>query len=287
MQFSRSATTPRIVIRLTRLMMIAALAACVSVARAEPHQGGLTTAENTETEPAPIPDLPEAYGEFGTCLRVLTRAHLAPQGPGESNHCLDLWTGGGLHGLLRAAGLTNNHALFINSHGEEVNGRYALYPHAKVAPPGARTPHFSAADVARVLGPEAAAQVHNVLIAGCNAEGAFRAEEFRRSFPNATNVTHTAAGELGYQPMFQQALLSRSSEVETLYESARRNKSGGVEYTLSNKASKGAKKFSPYVAELFRPGEMKPYRTQVAGRELLGASTVGAEDSGLMLSASE
>jgi len=94
-------------------------------------------------------------------------------------------------------------------------------------------------------------------------------QEIRKAFPNATNIVHCASGELGYQAMFFQALVNHSSKVKPIYEWAERNSRGELEYFTAPVATRNAKRFAPYIAELFMPGAMKPFAVQRAGRELL------------------
>jgi hypothetical protein len=69
--------------------------------------------------------------------------------------------------------------------------------------------------------------------------------------------------------MFLQALVNHSKAIKPLYETCRKNSLGLTEYQLGTAPARQATRLSPYVAELFRPGEKKPFKTQVAGRELL------------------
>jgi hypothetical protein len=196
-----------------------------------------------------------------------------PQVQGESNHYIDLWAGNTLRSLTVSSGLTNNRTLFVNSHGTAINKgfgkRHVLYPHQSLLAPTQTAPLFSARDLAQLLGPTAAGEIHNIVLAACNAEGALSATEFRKYFVNATNVTHCPAGQLGYQAMFLQAFLSPSTHIEPLYEVVRKNSLGAVAYEIENAPSPQATKLSPYVAELFLPDASKPFRTAVAGREIL------------------
>lgn len=214
-----------------------------------------------------------ARGQYGSDLSCLAKFYTPPQDPGESNHYIDMWTGQKTRNLALASGLTNNHALIINSHGKGLfhglGNHHAYYPHHDLLKPNQNVPYFSAQDLARVLGPDNAGQIHNIVIAGCDRDKSFSPKELRKYFVNATNITHTMAGELGYQTMFLQTLLTDSANIEPLYESARKNSQGEVEYHLEKSPARNAVKLSPYVADLFRPGETKPFRTQVAGRELL------------------
>jgi hypothetical protein len=216
-------------------------------------------------------DWPE--GEFGADLDYLRQFYTPPQSAGESNHYIDIWDGRKIRQRITAAGLTNNHALFVNSHGKRIptstGPRYAFYPHESLVPTGQKMPYFSPADLALIVGSAQAAKIHNILIAGCNAEGSFRPAELRKYFINATNVTYMIGGELGYQPMFLQAVLSHSSDVRALYETSRTNELGEVEYRLRNTPAPKATRLSPYVAALFRPRDTKPFSTRIAGREIL------------------
>ncbi len=211
-------------------------------------------------------------GELGSDLRWLAQFYTPPQ-PEESNHYLDVWAGSRLREIAALNGLTNNRALIVNSHGIGVpagwGNRYAFYPHSGMLATGQVTPYYSARDLARVIGSTRAREIHNLIIGGCNANGAFSSAELRKYFVNATNITHMAAGELGYQPMLIQALVNASALNRPVYEAARTNQAGKVEYHMGSAPALNATRMQPYIAELFRPGETKPFRTQTAGRELL------------------
>ena len=145
----------------------------------------------------------EATGEFGGDMEFLRRHQLGPQSEGESNYYIDLWNPGSLTALARVNGLTNNRALFVDSHGRAGfswhGGRYGIYPHQNLLEPGQLTPAFSAKDLATVLGPEGAVGIHNIVLAGCNEEGRIRSQEFRRNFINATNITYMTPGKLAFK----------------------------------------------------------------------------------------
>jgi len=221
---------------------------------------------------SPMPP-PTAKGELGSELEFLRSHCTGPREPGESNCFIDLWAEQNLRKLALESGLTNNHALFINSHGLGVltarGMQYAYQPHQSLLHPGEKAPFFSAADVAKVLGPGNVASIHNVLISGCNADAAFSAKQLRQLFVNATNFVHMPAGKFGYQSMFFQALTRESSQIKPLYETAAKNQSGKTEFFLENTPSASATQLSPYIAELFKPGSSAPFKTQLAGRELL------------------
>lgn len=211
-------------------------------------------------------------GDLGADMAGLGRFYTPPQVSGESNHYIDMWDGNALRGIIQSAGLTNNNALFVNSHGKGISTgrskRYAFYPHRKLLSNRQSVPHFSIGDLATLLGRHAAS-IQNIVVAGCDTDSAFDAQEMRKYFPNATNVTHVVSGQPGYQPMFLQAIFSPSQSIETLYETADRNPSGVTQYRITATPIGRAVKLHPYVAELFRPGTNQPFRTQVAGGELL------------------
>ena len=206
-------------------------------------------------------------------LGFLRKHYSPPQGPGESNHFIDLWSGQNLRTLVLGCHLTNNQALFVNSHGMGVSTQrgtqHAYYPHQSLLGPMAKTPRFSAADLAKVLGAPNSDRIHNILLSSCNADGSFSATELRKYFVNATNIVHMPAGKLGYQSMFLQVLTTDSSNVQPLYEICAKNKSGKLEFFLEKTPSSRATQLTPYIAELFRPGAMAPFRTQIAGHETL------------------
>jgi hypothetical protein len=226
-------------------------------------------------------------GQYGGDMRFLAGAYTPPGEAGESNHFIDLWAGQELHAIAQRGGLTNNRALFVNSHGGSVvtllGNRYAFHPHDSLVPPGQKLPRYSVADLARVIGPAGAADIHNIVIAGCNADGSLRVSELRRHFVNATNITHMPAGALGYQPMLIQSLLSRSDQIQTLFETPLVAGPGLIEYLLANEPAPRATRFAPYVAELFRPGEKQPYRIQIAGREILEPTGLPVREANLAL----
>lgn len=208
-------------------------------------------------------------GEFGGDLTFL-RQHWTRPGKDESNHYIDLWSSGSLPVLARVNGLTNNRALFVDSHGKARHGStYAFYPHESLLLPHRPTPYFSARDLALLLGPTEAAEIHNIIIAGCNEEKRFRSQELRRYFVNATNVTYMTPGQLAFKPMFYQAIVLPSSEIKPLYGKLRRAADGRLEAATSDTATRGARPLGTYIADLYLPGARNPFRTRKAGRELL------------------
>lgn len=215
----------------------------------------------------------EAVGEFGGDLEFLRRHLTGPQSAAESNYCIDLWNPGGLADMTRLNGLTNNRALFVDSHGRAVflwrGAKYGVYPHENLVEPGQPVPNYSARDLAAILGPDRAAGIHNIVIAGCNEEGRLRSQEFRRWFLNATNITYMSPGRLAFKPMFLQAITLPASELRPLYGKIRTVSPTRTESTIETAASAGTRPLGMYVADLYLPGATKPYRTQTAGRELL------------------
>jgi hypothetical protein len=216
---------------------------------------------------------PANRGEFGGDLNVLAKFCSGPLNQKESNYFLDLWSGQHMAQIARLNGLTNNHTLFINSHGKGGLGvwgnRYGFYPHRSLLQPKTVEPVFSAKDIARMLGPERVGSIQNVVISSCDLESCFSALEIKKCFPNAKAIVHAPQGQAGYQPMFYSALVNPSSEVQPLYETSLQRKSNSPGYHVGTVPEAGAKKMSPYIAELYLPGAQKPYRTQIAGRELL------------------
>jgi hypothetical protein len=193
------------------------------------------------------------------------KQHLVgPNVKGETNFYLDLWEPPKMRVIAPASGLTNNHALFINSHGKGVKTkrglRYILYPHEEVG-----TDKFFIQDIAAAVGTHNVAKIHNIVISGCNTDSSFSTKEIRKYFPNATNIIHSAPGQAGYQEMLFQLLLSDSSQIETLYQS----RDDDDELEITNRPVPGSTRMAPYVASLFLPGKPEPYRQQKAGRELL------------------
>lgn len=215
----------------------------------------------------PLAAAPE-MGEFGGDLTLLRRSYVAPRSQHESNHYFDLFGGPKVYQALLNNGLTNNRALIVLSHGKAITRnwrlRYAYYPDERIWP-SKPIPMFSAADLARVIGPEAACEIHNVMIAGCNKEDVFDPRELRRHFVNATNITHTPPGKDGYELVFRDTLVHHSSGIRLLYPNHSK---------LGRPLGAQKPRFVPYVAELYRPKESKAYAKQIAGRELLNPSVL-------------
>lgn len=237
--------------------------------------GGLLIKWALESRRAPVlvsARSEERPGEFGGDLEFLRSHYTGPQSRAESNHYIDLWSPSGLVKLVQQNGLTNNRALFVDSHARSGfswhGGRYGVYPHRDLLAAGQKTPAYSAKDLASLLG-ASAMEIHNLVLIGCNSEGRLRSQEFRKYFINATNITYMAAGELAFKPMFLQAISRNSSDVEPLHGRIRVVSAYRTEAVISGASMPGFAPLGAYMADLYLPGAKKPFRRQKAGRELL------------------
>src|SRR5262245_6965247 len=216
---------------------------------------------------------PSYKGEYHGDMDFLRDCYTGPDDEGGSNHYFDLWRPGALPVLTRVHGLTNNHALFVDSHGKggcsHRGSGYGFYPSEAVLEPGQKVSYFSAGDFAAILGPTNAAQIHNIVLAGCNEDGRLRPSEFRHHFINATNITYMKPGELSFKPMFYQAITLQSEEIKPLYGKLHWRDGGGAATEVLDRPVPGAQPLGSFVSELYLPGADKPFRTQKAGRELL------------------
>lgn len=212
-------------------------------------------------------------GELGSDLALLMGWYSGPKSEVESNHYFDLWNPGALWALAQTQGLTNNRALFIDSHSRAGYGwsgtRHGFYPHQSLVRDLTKAPAYSARDFATALGPEKAAAIHNILLAGCNEDASLRPSEFRKYFVNATNITYMTPGKLAYKPMFYQAITEPSSAIRPLYGKLLPASGGTVKSSISSTPSVGAEPLGYFIANLYLPGGTKPFRTQRAGRELI------------------
>lgn len=245
-------------------LSVAALALLLTFTGVVPAQKSL--AEDT------LPPLPE-HGDYGGDLDLLRSFYTPPQLAGESNYVIDMQVGEPLSGFVISHGLTNNHALFVLSHAEALSTasgtRYALYAGRDSRVHSTRS-SYSIRDIARLLGPANAARIHNLLLAGCNKDNALSLAELRFYFPNATNIIHATPRTDARESTFRHALTYHSRDLQFLSEMADTFTLGVFEAKKTGKAK--PRKSIPYVAELFRPGDEKPYLTQTAGRELLQPS---------------
>jgi hypothetical protein len=181
--------------------------------------------------------------------------------------------GAGIKDITGVCGLTNNRALFVNAHGDAAptphGSRYGFHPHQSRSSDREPAPAYSVRDLFTLIGPAAATNIHNICLSGCNIEGLLKAAELRQYFPNATNITHAAAGESGFEPMFIQALTLLSADIRPLFETVQKKQTGEMTYSLGHTAAPNALRLPPYIAELFLPGSKQPFATQIAGRDLL------------------
>lgn len=204
-----------------------------------------------------------SLGEYGGNLDYLKSCCSGPRSAGESNYYIDM-LGGSFPLFARTAGFTNNNTLFVLSHGKALakglTDRYALYPTWTAN----HSSYYSARDLAQILGANAA-RIHNIFLAGCNYENALAPKEFRKYFVNATNIVHARPETDASVDAFENILAHSSAEI----------KSGAVptlgDFFGSNPVQQ--KKGNYYIAELFQPGAMHPYKKQAAGRELLASTS--------------
>ncbi|MEY2410160.1 MAG: hypothetical protein QOF48_2830 [Verrucomicrobiota bacterium] len=212
-------------------------------------------------------------GEFGSDLGFL-RSFYTPAAAPDGNHYIEMWKPGpGVKEVTQVCGLTNNRALFVSSHGDAVptsrGVHYGFRPHQSRVPDRETAPSYSARDLFTLVGPHAATNIHNICISGCNIDGLLKPTELRQFFPNATNVTHIAAGESGFEPMFLQALTLPPGDIRPLFEMAQKTRTGAMAYSLGHTAAPHAVRLPPYIAELFLPGARQPFKIRIAGRDLL------------------
>jgi hypothetical protein len=210
-------------------------------------------------------------GELGGDLSTLALFHTSPLVSGESNHYIDMWSGGKLIAFAREHGLTNNRALFVISHarGVRVKGkqRYALYPGQTRITRGFKTPYYSPQDMARMLGSETVRQVDNLIISGCDSDNVFSLSEWKCFFPKATNIIHAAPGKDAYDILLRHALMYRSDEIKWLYGMPDSFTIGRFDDDWTK--SKDRPRLNLYLASLYAPQASVPFTVQIAGRELL------------------
>ena len=199
------------------------------------------------------------WGEFGGSLDYLRSCYMPPLSPGESNFYIDMLDGS-FRRFAIAHGLTNNHALFVVSHGKALQTdfglRYAFYPEKS----SYRVPSFSAGDLARLIGPANARQIQILVLAGCNRENLLSLRELKRYFPNAATIIHALPGTDANLASFWEMLAYRSQDLAALR--------SPHDLAARHFGPAGFSKGSPYVADLYQPGARTPYRRQIAGREL-------------------
>jgi len=210
------------------------------------------------------------WGEYGGNLNLLRCFYTPPQAAGESNYFIDMQGKEPLRNFAVAHGLTNNHALFVLCHGRAIDTpcgcRYAFFG-GKDDRNENSAASFSIQDIAGLLGPVNASQIHNLVLASCNRENMLCPAEIRAYFPYVTNLTHALPETDAQLNTFHHALTYPSRDIDFLYAMPDTFTLGVFEHRKSGK--RGTRKLVPYVADLYLPGAKKPYSRQTAGRELL------------------
>jgi len=210
------------------------------------------------------------WGEYGCNLNLLRAFYTPPQTPEESNYFIDMEQGESLRNFAFAHGLKNNHALFVFLHGRAIETpaglRYAFCPDQRNRDDSAVS-GFPIRDIARILGPANASQIHNLVLASCNRENMLCPAELKAYFPNVTNITHAAPNTAAQASTFRHALIYHSRDIQFLYEMSDSFTLGVFDDSKNHKGN--FKKAVPYIAELYLPGARRPFSTQTAGRELL------------------
>ena len=178
--------------------------------------------------------------------------------------------GESLRDFVLAQGLTNNHALFVLSHGKAIATpwglRYAFYGKKNHREENISA-CFSIQDIAGIIGSANTSQIHNLVLAGCNKENMLCPEEIRSFFPNVTNIIHAAPGTDAQASTFRHALIYHSRDIQFLYQTPDTFTLGVFDDRKTS--GKHDRKAVPYVADLYLPGAKKPFSRQTAGRELL------------------
>src|SRR6185436_4672315 len=98
---------------------------------------------------------------------------------------IDLW-GTGLMAEIQQAGLTNKHALYVDSHSLASFGYNVYRPSDRCSK---RHFWYRMRDFAVTLGP-ATNSLHNIYLSGCNTDNQFSLQEVKQYFPCATNIVH-------------------------------------------------------------------------------------------------
>lgn len=214
---------------------------------------------------------PKQQGQLDGDLELLERRLSRQNNSPRSNVYFDLISLGRLSTLSSSLGLTNNRTLFVDTHGTALprfrGGTYVMYAGSAGTGWDKRGGLFTVKDLAAVLGTGRSADIHNIFISGCNVEGRLQPQEFRRHFPNATNIMHQPAGQLSFSPMLLQTLALHSQDIHPLYSRAARDFSPTLRYELFMQPERDTRRLSGYVADLYRPGSKKPYLQVAAGRE--------------------
>jgi len=177
---------------------------------------------------------------FGANKKELLASHTEKFGP--SDYYIDLWCQGNVLDCIKAHGLTNKHALYVDSHGISSFSYFVIRPDNRVTK-GKTPPWYRVKDIAKSLGTNTT-NIHNVYFAACNTGNTFDLDEVRQCFPNATNIVHMPGKWEGHEDFFIQSMCGHPED-------------------------KPRGKFRPYWAELYLPGGKKPYCTMIANKSLL------------------
>lgn len=161
---------------------------------------------------------------------------------GPSDYYIDLWGSDDTLNAIKENGLTNKHALYVDSHGIDSFSYFVIRPDDSILN-GKTAPWFRVKDIAKVLGTNTT-NIHNVYFAACNVGGAFDSLEVKKFFPNATNIVHVPRRWKGNDEFFVQAITGFPKDIPN----------GNCR---------------PLWAELYLPNSSKPYRTVIANRSLL------------------
>lgn len=125
---------------------------------------------------------------------------------GSSDYFVDLWGDDDIMQTIKDSGLTNKHALYVDSHGLRTLTDFVIRPDERVFKPMLKyPPWYKIKDIAMVLGVETN-NVHNVYFSACNSKDGFRAADVRKVFPNATNICHVPSGYKGNTKFFVEAI---------------------------------------------------------------------------------
>src|SRR6266436_6484414 len=156
------------------------------------------------------------WGEYGGNLNLLRGFYTPPQVSGESNYFIDMQGDEPLRNFALAHGLTNNRALFVLCHGRAIDTRSGPrygFVAGKNEPNENGAAAFSIQDIAGLLGPVNASQIHNLVLASCNRENMLCPAEIRAYFPNVTNLIHALPETDAQLNSFHHALTYLSHDI--------------------------------------------------------------------------
>lgn len=161
---------------------------------------------------------------------------------GPSDYYIDLWGADNILAHIKEHGLTNKHALYVDSHGLDSFSYFVIRPDNRVTN-GKTPPWYRIKDIANSIGNDRT-NIHNLYFAACNTGNAFDLDEVRKHFPNATNIVHMPGKWKGRTDFFLDSIIGFPKDIPD-------------------------GRYRAYWAELYMPGGKKPYRTVVANTSLL------------------